>query len=183
MRFSPLLILFSTIVSPLLTNQGFAQSNGGLMTPWDFKRTIENLTQYSKRLNPLLDQVKPGEWKDAPAGYALQQKLVKTQLESIAILTQNLARDPERLPVVLDLFFRYENFEITLASLLEGVRRYQNPAVADLITGLRNENSPARQSLKDYMVDLATTKDQELRIADQEAQRCRGLLLKPSRRN
>ena len=153
------------------------------MTPWDFKKTIENLTDYSKRLHPMLEQVKSADWKDAPEGYAAQQKLVKTQLESIAILTQNLAKDPERLPEVLDLFFRYETFDLTLASLVEGVRRYQNPAVADLITGMRNANSPARQALKDYMMELATTKDQELRIVDREAQRCRGVLLKPSRRN
>lgn len=176
-------LLVFLLTLPLLPATASAQSSGGLMTPWDFKRTIENLTQYSTRLNPLLDQVKPSEWKDAPEGYSGQQKMVKTQLASITFLTQNLAKDPERLPVVLDLFFRYENFDVTLASLLEGVRRYQNPAVADLITGLRNEISPARQSLKDYMVDLATTKDQELRIVDQEAQRCRGSLLKPTRRN
>ena len=150
------------------------------MTPWDFKKTIENLITYSKQVHPMLDQVKPLEWKDAPDGYTAQQKLVKSQLESITILTQNLAKDPERLPEVLDLFFRYENFDITLASLVEGVRRYQNPAVADLITGVRNANSPARQALKDYMMELATTKDQEL---DREAQRCRGVLLKPTRRN
>ena len=137
---------------------------------------------YSKRLDPILDQVKPAEWRDSPDGYSGQQKLVKVQLQSIAILTQNLAKDPERLPLVLDLFFRYENLEVTLSSLVEGVRRYQNPAVADLITGLRNENSPARQSLKDYVMELAAVKDQEFRIVDQEAQRCRGMLLKPSRR-
>ena len=178
MRFPSFLFAIAIVPSQIV-----AQGNAGLTTPWDFKKTIENLSLYSKRLNPILDQVKPGEWRDAPAAYTAQQQLVKTQLESIAILTQNLAKDPERLPVVLDLFFRYENFELTLASLVEGVRRYQNPAVADLITGLRNENSPARQSLKDYMVELAATRDQEFRIVDQEAQRCRGMLLKPTRRN
>jgi hypothetical protein len=155
-----------------------AQDGGGLQNPWDFRKTIESLTSYSKRLAPMLDQVKPGEWSGAPEGYAAQQKLIKTQLDSIAYLTSTLAKDPERLPDVLDLFFRYENFEITLNSLVEGVRRYQNPAVADLITGLRNENAPARQGLKDYMVELATTKDQELRIVDKEAQRCRSSILK-----
>jgi hypothetical protein len=161
----------------------FGQTNSGLTNPWDFKKTIENLTRYSGKLAPMLDSVKPAEWPDAPGGYTEQQKLVKSQLESITILLQALTKDPERLPAVLDLFFRYENFDITLASLMEGVRRYQNPAVADLITGLRNENSPARQGLKDYMVELAATKDQELRIVDQEAQRCRGQILKAPRRD
>jgi hypothetical protein len=168
----------------LLALPAGAQTSVGLATPWDFKKTIASLASYSKRLQPLLDQLNPSEWRDAPEGYAAQQKLVKTQLDSISLLTQDLSKDPERLPVVLDLFFRYENFDQTLGSLLEGVRRYQNPAVADLITGLRNENSGARQGLKDYMVDLASTKDQEYRIVDQEAQRCRGMILKqPTRRN
>jgi len=163
---------------PVLPTALSGQSNTGLTNPWDFKKTIENLTLYSGKLTPILDGVRPDEWRGAPAGYAAQQTMVKTQLSSITILLQGLAKDPERLPAVLDLFFRYENFDITLASLIEEVRRYQNPAVADLITGMRNENSPARQGLKDYMVELATTKDQELRIVDQEAQRCRGQLLR-----
>ena len=178
MRSFPFLLLALAAIPARVVS---AQSPAGLVTPWDFKKTIENLTLYSKRLNPMLDQVRPVEWKGAPEGYVAQQKLVKTQLASIAILTQNLAKDPERLPLALDLFLRYENFDITLASLTDGVRRYQNPAVADLINGVRNENSPARQALKDYVVDLAAIKDQEFRIVDQEAQRCRGQLLKPTR--
>ena len=177
MRFSPFVSLAVALALPC---SGVAQ-NQGLQTPWDFKKTIENLTSYSKQLNPMLDQVKPAEWTNAPDGYASQQQMVKTQLRSISILTQNLAKEPERLPMALDLYFRYENFDITLASLIDGVRRYQNPAVADLITGVRNENAPARQALKDYVVELAATKDEEFRVADREAQRCRGLLLKPSR--
>ncbi len=179
MRFSPFLLL--TFVC--FPSAAAAQGNVGLMTPWDFKKTIENLTSYSTRLSPMLDEVKPLEWKDAADGYSAQQQLLKSQLASIAILTRNLANDPERLPEVLDLFFRYENFDITLASLVEGVRRYQNPAVADLLTGMRNENSPVRQALKNYMLELAAAKDREFRIVDLEAQRCRGQLLKPGRRN
>src|SRR5882757_2658223 len=109
MKWFPSLLLPLMVVIP--ARPVAAQSNGGLTTPWDFKKTIENLGVYSKRLNPLLDQVKPAEWRDAPEGYAAQQKLVKTQLESISVLTQSLSKDPERPPVVLDLFFRYENFE------------------------------------------------------------------------
>jgi hypothetical protein len=156
--------LFLFLVTLLLPAQSFGQ---GLTNPWDFKKTIENLTAYSGKLTPILDNLKPEEWSDAPAGYAAQQQLIRTQLASITVLLQALSKDPERLPAVLDLFFRYENFDITLASLLEGVRRYQNPAVADLITGLRNENAPARLGLKEYMVELATTQDQ--RTASQTA--------------
>ena len=175
----PTSLLLSLVA--LLPASLLGQSDAGLTTPWDFKKTVENLTSYSAKLTPLLDGVKPEDWRGAAEGYAGQQKLIKTQLASITILLQDLKKDPERLPLVLDLFFRYENFDITLASLLEGVRRYQNPAVAELITSLRNENGPARQGLKDYMVELATTKDQEFRVVDQEAQRCRGQL-EPSKR-
>ena len=106
-----------------------------------------------------------------------------TQLRSIQLVAASLLKDPERLPIALDLFFRYETFDVTLGSLIEGVRRYQNPALADLISGMRTENAGLRQNLKDYMLELAVTKEQEFRIADQEAQRCRtGILKQPLRR-
>lgn len=155
-----------------------ASADSGLTTPWDIKRTIEALTQFTTRLTPILDQVQPANWKDAPPAYADQHAMVRAQLSSIRVIAESLNRDPEQLSVILDLYFRYENFDLTLASLLEGVRRYQNPAVADLITGMRNESSPARTGLKQYLVELASTREQEYRIVDTEAQRCRQQILK-----
>ena len=69
--------------------------------------------------------------------------------------------------------------ETMLGSLIEGIRKYQNGAVGDLVQGIMNENSGNRERLRQYIVDLANEKEQEFQIADKEAQRCRGTILRP----
>jgi hypothetical protein len=167
----------------LLVSQVLLPAQNGLSSPWQLKRRLDSLDAYCQRLTPIVDQVKPASWRDAPPGYVEQQQTVKVQLRSIQLVAGSLGKDPERLPVALDLFFRYENFDLNLASLLEGIRRYHNSALADLIAGMRTENAGLRETLRDYMIELANAKEQEFRIADQEAQRCRSNILKqPARR-
>ena len=60
-----------------------------------------------------------------------------------------------------------------LDSLSEGVRRYQNPALAELIQGTISENLVHRARLRNYLSELVATKQDELRIANEEAQSCR----------
>ncbi len=69
--------------------------------------------------------------------------------------------------------------EVVLTSLVDGARKYQNPALADLLRSLMNENSASRQQLRQYIVDLAAAKEQELKVMDGEAQRCRQITSKP----
>jgi hypothetical protein len=56
------------------------------------------------------------------------------------------------------------------------VRRYQNPALADLLTGLVADSSGSRQQLRQYVMDLVSLKEQEYQVMDREAQRCRAFL-------
>jgi len=65
-----------------------------------------------------------------------------------------------------------------MVSFIEGVRRHQNPAVANLLEEIMNENSDNSQKLRDYLVELATLKETEFKVADQEAQRCRSELVR-----
>ena len=65
-----------------------------------------------------------------------------------------------------------------MQSVIAGVRRYQNPAVADLLQGAMNEMMPYHQALQGYLVQLVGVKETELRIADEEAQRCRSELIR-----
>ena len=69
----------------------------------------------------------------------------------------------------------------TLGSLTEGVRKYQNPALASIMQAVIAENSTNRDRLRQYLQDLATQKEQEFQVADREAQRCRAALLRPTR--
>ena len=68
--------------------------------------------------------------------------------------------------------------ESTFGSVIEGIRKYQNPAIADLLQGVINENSANRDKFRQFVTDLATQKEQEFQVVDKEAQRCRGVLMK-----
>jgi D-hexose-6-phosphate mutarotase len=122
-----------------------------------------------------VDQIHPKEWvsKGAPAAYIQQWDSAHTQTDSLRLSSENLLQQPERLTAALDTYFRLQNLEVVLSSLIEGVRKYQNPALADLIRGVISENSSSRQQLRQYVVDLASIKEQEYKVMDQEAQRCR----------
>ena len=147
----------------------------GVTAPWDLKKTLESLQASGNRLTPVVEQLDPKEWmtQGAPEAYDAQKKEVLKQLQAVTSIANRLAADTERLTVALDLFMRIDSFDLNLQSLAEGVRHYHNPAVADLIVGMRNENGHARQALRSYIVELAETKEQEFKIVDQEAQRCR----------
>src|SRR5262249_18356248 len=88
----------------------------------------------------------------------------------------SLGKQPEKLTVALDTYFRMQSLEMRLNSLVDGVRNYQNPAVGDLLIGVLAENSTNRDKLRQYITDLARTKEKEFEVADKEAQRCRGMI-------
>jgi hypothetical protein len=151
----------------------FAQ--GGVTAPWDLKKTLESLQASGSRLKPVIEQLNPKDWtaQGASDGYEAQKKEVLKQLQSVTSVAGRLANDTEKLTLALDLFMRIDSFDLNLQSLAEGVRNYHNPAVAELIVGMRNENGHARQTLRSYVVELAESKELEFKIVDQEAQKCR----------
>jgi ABC-type transporter Mla subunit MlaD len=89
-----------------------------------------------------------------------------------------MKKQPEKLTVGLDTLFRLQAVEAQVNSLLEGVRRYQNPAVGDLLVSVVSANSGNRDKLRQYITDLAQTKEEEFQVVDREAQRCRGTLMR-----
>ena len=161
---------------PLLS---FAQTTG-IATPWDTAPMVAALSAQAARLKPILDQLTPKEWvaKGAPDAYIAQWKGAEDELGFLADSAKALEKQPERLPLALDTYFRLQSLELRLNSLVEGVRNYQNPAVGDLLIGVAAENSANRDKLRQYITDLAATKEQEFEVADKEAQRCRGQLTK-----
>jgi hypothetical protein len=161
---------------PLLS---FAQT-AGVATPWDTSPMIASLSTQAARLKPILDQLTPKEWvaKGAPDAYIAQWKGAEDELGFLTDSAKALQKQPERLTLALDTYFRLQSLELRLNSLVEGVRNYQNPAVGDLLIGVAAENSANRDKLRQYITDLAVTKEQEFEIADKEAQRCRGTLSK-----
>ena len=165
----------STTASQSKTPQGVPEE-------WDVRTLLQNLKTQAQRLKPILDQIQPETWiaNGAPQQYVTQWKTSENELGYLLQLTDSLSRQPDRLPLALDTYFRMESMDVMLGSLLEGIRKYQNPAVAELVQGVMNENSTNRNHLQEYVRELATDKEQEFQIADREAQRCRGTLMRES---
>lgn len=149
--------------------------NPGVQAGWDVDQMLDSLSSQAKRLKPILDQLTPEEWvkKGAPDAYVSQWKGAQNELGYLVDSAKALEQSPERLTLALDTYFRMQSLENRLNSLVEGVRNYQNPAVGDLLFGVAAENSANRDKLRQYITDLAATKEQEFKIVDQEAQRCR----------
>jgi len=160
----------------LLTNAR-AQS---VSAPWDIAKVSQDLATQAGRLDPLLAQLTPLEWqaKGAPAAYVTQVRNARDEVSYLVGAANNLARQPEKLSVAFETYFRIQAVESQVASLVEGVRRYQNPAVGDLIISVLSANYGNRDQLRDYITDLAKTREEEFKIADSEAQRCRTNLLR-----
>ena len=156
-----------------------AASPAGVSSEWDVRKLLDSLDAQAQHLKPVMDQIKPETWvaKGAPQAYVAQGKSAAAELGYLLTSSQALARDPEKLTLALDTYLRMQAMESTLGSLIEGIRKYQNPALADLAQSLVTENSANRDRLGQYLRDLASQKEQEFLVADHEAQRCRGMLL------
>jgi hypothetical protein len=151
-----------------------------VQAPWDIAKVSQDLATQAARLDPLLAQLTPQEWqaKGAPAAYVTQVRNARDEIKYLIGAANNLSRQPEKLSVAFEAYFRIQSVEAQVASLVEGVRRYQNPAVGDLIISVMSANQGNRDQLRDYITDLAKTREEEFKIADSEAQRCRGTLLR-----
>ena len=168
-------LVFLSLLAP-------AQTPSGVSAEWDISQTVSALSAQAKRLKPFLDQLTPQDWvsKGAPTAYVTQWQGAQDDLGYLVDSANALEKQPERLTVALDTYFRLQSLELRLNSLVDGVRRYQNPAVGDLLVGVLGENSANRDKLRQYITDLAATKEQEFKIVDQEAQRCRNVLTRPA---
>jgi len=152
----------------------------GVENEWDVRKLLSALGDESRRLKPILDQSDPKTWTEASAAssYATQFKTVQNEIQYMTSTAAALAKEPERLTLALETFLRLQSLETTLLSFADGMRKYGNPAVAQLLEGTMRENGENRERLRQYLMELAKTKEQELQIMDKEAQRCRASLSK-----
>ncbi len=162
------------------TTDSAATANQGVASEWDARKLIDAFSAQAEHLKPLLDQVQPSGWasKGASETYVAQWNTTEAQIKYLISSSEAFSRQPERLPLGLDTYFRMVAVESTLGSLTEGVRKYQNPALASIMQEVIAETSTNRDRLRQYLQDLATQKEQEFEVADREAQRCRASLLR-----
>lgn len=156
----------------------FAQS-AGVVNEWDAQKALPAFSQQVKRVLPILEQLRPEEWvqKGASAAYIDQWKNVRKEVGYLDQVIAQLAEKPDRLPVALDALFRLESVETKLASLSDAIRRYQNPALADLVQSMIAENNSTRLGLRQYVQEVAAQRETEWRVMEAEAQRCRANLM------
>jgi hypothetical protein len=165
----------------LAAGVAFPQAATGVSSEWDVRKLLDSLNTQTQHLKPIIDQVKPESWvgKGAPSAYVGQWRSTQAQLRYLLTAGEALSRDPERLTLALEAYFRMQAMESTLGSLMEGIRKYQNPALADLAQSVVSENSVNRDRLRQYIQDLAKQKEEEFKVVDREAQRCRNALVQP----
>lgn len=155
-----------------------AQESAGLPPEWETRKLLDDLVETARRLDPVLSQLDPEKWKanGAPDTYGVQLQSARQALKHIQETAGRFAKDSARVSLALETFFRLEAADNSLRSIVEGVRKYQNPAIAELIAGIANENAGNRDKLRQYLKDLAAARDAEFAIIDSEAQRCRASL-------
>jgi hypothetical protein len=162
-----------------LTAAALCAQSAGVPPDWETRKLLDSLVSNARKLEPNVNGINPAEWKEkgAPDAYQAQWASVRTALSGLKISSSKLSQEPTRLSAALDTLFRLDGLNTYLGSLAAGVRRYQNPALADLLLGVADENSANRESLKQYALDLAASKEGELKVMESEAQRCLGMII------
>jgi signal transduction protein with GAF and PtsI domain len=155
----------------------FAQT-GGIPPEWEVQKQLSSLAEHVQRIKPVLEQLKPEDWvnQGAPAAYGDQVKRTSAEIEYLIGSTKDLAARPEKLTTALETFFRMQSVDAMLRSVAAGVRKYQNPAIADLLQSMITDTTADRDKLRQYVVELAADREQQFKVMDQEAQRCRASL-------
>jgi hypothetical protein len=165
---------------PVSTEPNVAgQRQDGLESAWTLRTILDEIVKDNQKLEPLLAQMNPQEWvskKGASDVYVQQWQVARTQLSDVMAASKLLAQRTESLPVALDAYFRLEALEVTSRSLQEAVSRYGDRFTADQMNGLIARNFSRRQRFRDYIRDLASTSETNFKLADEEAQRCRGII-------
>ena len=152
---------------------------GGIESAWSVKDILDDLLKDNEKLEPLLAQMNPQDWaarKGASTAYIQQWQEAHQQLKDVIAVSKQLSQKTESLPLALDDYFRLEALEVTSRSLQEATSRYGDRFTADQMNGLIARNFSRRERFRDYIRDLANSQEQNFKLADEEAQRCRGMI-------
>jgi len=148
------------------------------MTDDEVAAIFNRLSQRAARIAPMLEQLHPNDWiaKGAPDTYLAQWNSTREQFRAIQSDMSALAQHPEQLTESMKALFRVQSTNQALDSLMGGARKYQNPALADLIESVAAEANGDTDRFEKHLVELADEKEQQFTVVDREAQRCRATL-------
>lgn len=171
-------LIFLTLSFAALAQQA------GVAPEWEARRDIPALPEKIKKLLPVLQQLHPEQWvaKGASDAYVQQWKSVQAEAGYLQTTVDSLAKQPDKLTLALEAYFRMLAIETRMGNLVEAIRKYQNPALADLLQSMAADNLTARVGLQQYITDVATQRESEWKIMESEAQRCRTQMTAPGSR-
>jgi hypothetical protein len=170
------LILFAQAASPA------SQATPGALSDWEMRPRIEKLGQNVGQLKPVFDQINPGSWtvEGGSEAYQKQQKACADGLTYVQNAVARWSAQPDKLGLMLESLIRIESMEQQAMSLSRGVRKYQNPAVADILDSMLNSLAGDLEWLRLQSLEMAQQREKELEVAQKEAQRCRTQILQPN---
>jgi hypothetical protein len=150
----------------------------GLMAEWEVRDLALELGSQMEGLGPALDRFDTANWADLSQAYGEQRTAAATEAMYAAAAARQLASKPTGLAKGFELHLRMQTIEGLVTSLAAGARTYQSNGAADDALNLLASASAPRLKLRDYIMELAASKEQELAAIDGEAQRCRAELLR-----
>jgi len=167
----------------MLPLPAFAQQ-ASVLTEYDAVQLFNAVADQTAKLAPMIEQINTAEWvaKGAAPTYTQLRDGAVAQNKAIVNAMHELVQHPTKLSECLSALFRIQSMEMELISLDPGLRKYQNPALADLISSILAEGNRNRDRFRQYVVDMTGHKEQQFEVADKEAQRCRESITK-GRRN
>ncbi len=139
---------------------------------------FSGISQHAASLQPMVEQLRPNDWiaKGASETYAAQWTATQQGIAAIQSDMEALGQHPDRIPDILKALFRIQAVHQLLDSLLGGLRKYQNPALADLIESVAAGDHADLERLEQYILQLASDREAQFAVMDKEAQRCRATL-------
>lgn len=152
----------------------------GLESNYDARNLVEAAIKANQDLRPILDSLHPREWyeaKGAPATYNMQWQTAQNELHYVEIAGNAALQHVDSLSAMIDLYYRMEALEFTARSLDEGALQYAPRPEAQKLDAWIGQGFESRRRMREYIQDLATSLEQNFKIADEEAQRCRAELM------
>jgi len=161
-----------------------AISPQGVAPGWDLKPHAEKISADVERLRPLIGRLDPTKWtaSGAPQAYEKQWRDCLEGIGHVQNAAVRLAARPERLSLAAETLVRLEGLIEHSLSLSQAVRRYQNAAIAEVLESEISAAGSSREWLRRHVMELSTTREQELETAAREAQRCRTEIVRPATR-
>jgi hypothetical protein len=166
------LLLPLALLTPALSL--FAQDSS-VLTEYDAAQLFNTVADQTQKLAPMIEQINTAEWiaKGAAPTYGQLRDGALAQNKAIVQGMRELVQHPAKLSECMTQLFRIQSMEMELISLDPGLRKYQNAALADLISSILAEGHRNRDRFRQYVVDLTSHKEEQFEVADKEAQRCR----------